>query len=134
MGAEAYMVSDSMLGAVAQRLIRKICPHCKSVYHPKKEELEMIKEYLDEDIVFYKGKGCKYCNFSGYLGREMISEVLIVNSEISKMINEGKSRENILEEAKKTGFVTMIEDGVNKLKAGVTTIEEILRVVKVDSV
>ena len=64
----------------------------------------------------------------------MISEVLIVNSEISKMINEGKDRESILKEARKTGFVTMIEDGINKLKAGVTTIEEILRVVKVDSV
>ena len=134
MGAEAYMVSDSMLGAVAQRLIRKICPHCKSVYYPKKDELEKIKEYLNEDITFYKGKGCKYCNFTGYLGREMISEILIVNSEISKMINEGKDRESILQEARKTGFITMIEDGINKLKAGVTTIEEILRVVKVDSI
>ena len=134
MGAEAYMVSDSMLGAVAQRLIRKICPHCKSVYYPQKSELEMIKEYLSEDITFYKGKGCKYCNFTGYLGREMISEVLVVNNEISKMINEGKDRESILQEARKTGFVTMIEDGINKLKKGVTTIEEILRVVKVDNI
>jgi len=134
MGAEAYMVSDSMLGAVAQRLIRKICPYCKSVYYPQKSELEMIKEYLSEDITFYKGKGCKYCNFTGYLGREMISEILVVNNEISKMINEGKDRESILQEARKTGFVTMIEDGINKLKKGVTTIEEILRVVKVDNI
>ncbi len=134
MGAEAYMVSDSMLGAVAQRLIRKICPHCKSIYHPKKEDLELLKDYLPENITFYKGKGCKYCNFTGYYGREMISEILIVNSEISKMINEGKDRETILQEAKKTGFITMIEDGINKLKNGITTIEEILRVVKVDNI
>ena len=134
MGAEAYMVSDSMLGAVAQRLIRKICPHCKIEYHPKKEELELLKDYLPEGITFYKGAGCKYCNFTGYYGREMISEVLIVNSEIGKMINEGKDRETILQEAKKTGFITMIEDAMNKLKAGITTIEEILRVVKVDNI
>ena len=134
MGAEAYMVSDSMLGAVAQRLIRKICPHCKIEYHPKKEELELLKDYLPEGITFHKGAGCKYCNFTGYYGREMISEVLIVNSEIGKMINEGKDRETILQEAKKTGFITMIEDAMNKLKAGITTIEEILRVVKVDNI
>jgi len=134
MGAEAYMVSDSMLGAVAQRLIRKICPHCKIEYHPKKEELELLKDYLPEGITFYKGAGCKYCNFTGYYGREMISEVLIVNSEIGKMINEGKDRETILQEAKKTGFITMIEDAMNKLKTGITTVEEILRVVKVDNI
>ena len=134
MGAEAYMVSDSMLGAVAQRLIRKICPHCKIEYHPKKEELELLKDYLPEGITFYKGAGCKYCNFTGYYGREMISEILIVNSEISKLINEGKDRETILQEAKKTGFITMIEDAMNKLKAGITTVEEILRVVKVDNI
>ena len=134
MGAEAYMVSDSMLGAVAQRLIRKICPHCKSVYHPQEEELKLLKDYLPDKMTFYKGKGCKFCNFTGYYGREMISEVLIVNNEISKMINEGKDRESILKEAKKTGFITMIEDAINKLKAGITTIEEILRVVKVDNI
>ena len=134
MGAEAYMVSDSMLGAVAQRLIRKICPHCKSVYHPQEEELKLLKDYLPDKMTFYKGKGCKFCNFTGYYGREMISEVLIVNNEIAKMINEGKDRESILKEAKKTGFITMIEDAINKLKAGITTIEEILRVVKVDNI
>ena len=133
MGAERYMVSESMLGAVAQRLIRKICPHCKHKYYPKEEELKWLKPYLDENMEFYKGLGCKYCNFTGYLGREMISEVFIVNSEIQKLINEGADRSRILEAAKKSGFVTMIEDGVNKLKLGITTIEEILRVVKVDT-
>jgi len=133
MGAERYMVSESMLGAVAQRLIRKICPYCKHEYYLKEEELKWLKPYLDEDMKFYKGLGCKYCNFTGYLGREMISEVFIVNSEIQKLINESADRSKILEVAKKGGFVTMIEDGINKLKKGITTIEEILRVVKVDT-
>jgi len=133
MGAERYMVSESMLGAVAQRLIRKICPYCKYKFYPKEEELEWLRPYLDENMEFYKGLGCKHCAFTGYLGREMISEVFIVNSEIQKLINEGADRSRILETAKKNGFVTMIEDGVNKLKLGITTIEEILRVVKVDT-
>jgi len=133
MGAERYMVSESMLGAVAQRLIRKICPYCKHKYYPKEEELKWLKPYLDENMEFYKGLGCKHCAFTGYLGREMISEVFIVNGEIQKLINEGVDRSRILDVAKKSGFVTMIEDGVNKLKLGITTIEEILRVVKVDT-
>ena len=134
MGAERYMISDSMLGAVAQRLIRKICPYCKKPYFPKEEEILFIKPFLkDNEIKFFKGKGCRYCNFTGYLGREMISEVFVVNSEIQKLINIGADKNSILEVAKKYGFVSMIEDAVNKLKKGITTIEEILRVVKVDS-
>jgi len=134
MGAERYMVSESMLGAVAQRLIRKICPYCKHEYYPKEDELAWLKPYIDEDMKFFKGGGCKHCSFTGYLGREMISEIFIVNSEIQGLINEGADRSKILEAAKKTGFVSMIEDGVNKLKKEITTIEEILRVVKVDSI
>ena len=135
MGAEQYLVAETLLGAVAQRLVRKICPYCKKVYKPEKKELEIIKKYLeDENITFYKGNGCKYCNFTGYLGREMISEVLIVNDEIMNLIIEGKDRLTILNVAKKYGFTTMVEDAMKKLKKGVTTIEEILRVVKVDSI
>jgi len=132
MGAKNYMVADSLIGVVAQRLVRKICPYCKGEYHPSKEELEMIKPFLKEEIKFYKGYGCKECSFSGYIGREMISEVLAINSEISHLIAINSDKHEILEVAKKYGFVTMIEDGINKIKNGVTTLEEILRVVKVD--
>ncbi len=135
MGAEPYMVGETLVGAVAQRLVRKICPYCKRIYKPTKEELEKIKKYIkDKNITFYKGIGCNKCNFTGYLGREMISEVLVVNEEISNLIVEGKDRSVILSVAKANGFVTMLEDAIEKLKKGITTIEEILRVVKVDSV
>ena len=133
MGAEAYMIADGLQGAVAQRLVRKICPYCKSVYYPLKEELERIKPYLkDENVTFYKGKGCSHCDFTGYLGREMISEVFVVNEYIAHLISEGKDKLEILKVAKEYGFVSMIEDGVNKIKEGITTIEEVLRVVKSD--
>ena len=135
MGAEPYMVGETLLGAVAQRLIRKICPHCKRIYKPSEDELQKIGKYLkDENITFYKGSGCKYCNFTGYMGREMISEVLIVTEDIANLITEGKERSIILDLAKKHGFITMIEDAIEKLKEGITTIEEVLRVVKVDSI
>jgi len=134
MGAEPYMVGETLLGAVGQRLIRKICPHCKRIYKPSVEELSKIEKYLNEDITFYKGSGCKYCNFTGYLGREMISEVLIVTEEMANMIMEKKERNIILNEAKKNGFISMVEDAVEKLKKGITTIEEILRVVKIESI
>ena len=133
MGAESYMIADGLQGAVAQRLVRKICPYCKSVYYPLKEELERIKPYLkDENVTFYKGKGCSHCDFTGYLGREMISEVFVVNEYIAHLISEGKDKLEILKVAKEYGFVSMIEDGVNKIKEGITTIEEVLRVVKSD--
>ena len=134
MGAESYMVGETLLGAVAQRLIRKICPHCKRPYKPDRDELLKINKYLKEEITFYKGSGCKYCNFTGYIGREMISEVLIITEDIANLIIEGKDRISILNLAKSHGFVTMIEDAVEKLKKGITTIEEVLRVVKVDSI
>ncbi len=133
MGAEPYMVGETLLGAIAQRLIRKICPYCKKIYKPEKEELEKIKKYIDgENLTFYMGSGCKYCNFTGYLGREMISEVLIITQEMANLIAEGKERSAVLNLAKSEGFVSMIDDAITKLKDGITTIEEILRVVKID--
>jgi len=134
MGAESYLVSDALIGVVAQRLVRKICPYCKDVYHPTKQELEIIKPYLSEDITFYKGKGCKECDFTGYIGREMISEVLMVNDKLAHLIANNKDKIEIIETAKELGFVTMIEDGINKIKEGIITLEEILRVVKVNEV
>lgn len=130
MGAEPYMIADGLQGAVSQRLVRKICPYCKSEYYPLQSELDKIKPFLDEEITFYKGKGCPHCEFTGYIGREMISEVFIVNEYISHLIAEGKDKLEILKVAKEYGFVSMLEDGINKLKEGVTTLEEILRVVK----
>jgi len=132
MGAENYLVADALVGVVAQRLVRKICPNCKEVYYPTKQELELIKPYLKEDIEFYHGTGCKECDFTGYVGREMISEILIINDKLAHLIANNKDKIEIIEEAKKVGFITMVEDGLNKIKNGITTLEEILRVVKIN--
>ncbi len=132
MGAKNYMVADSLIGVVAQRLVRRICPYCKTEYIPSKEEMERVKPFLNEEIKFYKGTGCKECGFTGYIGREMISEVLVVNETISHLIAINKDKMEIVNAAKQFGYVGMIEDGINKIKQGITTLDEILRVVKVD--
>jgi general secretion pathway protein E/type IV pilus assembly protein PilB len=131
MGAEPYLVADSLIGVVAQRLVRKICPYCKSEYFPNKEEIEFLKKNnIPEDVKLYKGKGCKHCNFSGYLGREMISEILIINDTLAHLIAINKDKQELLKVAKEFGFKTLIEDGLNKVIQGITTLEEVLRVVR----
>ena len=131
MGAENFLVADSLIGVVAQRLVRKICPHCKAVYKPPINILKRIEKYFDEDTIFYKGAGCKACDMTGYKGREMISEVLTIDDKMSEMINENKSKLELLEYAKSQGYKTLADDAVNKVKAGITTIEELLRIVKI---
>jgi len=131
MGAESFLVADSLIGVVAQRLVRKICSHCKTQYKPTNEMLKRVQNYFDENTIFYKGTGCKYCNETGYLGREMISEILTIDDEISEMINENKSKLEILQKAKQKGHKTLTDDAINKVKEGITTIEELLRIVKV---
>ena len=131
MGAQNFLVADSLIGVVAQRLVRKICPHCKTAYKPTADVYQRIENYFDKDTIFYKGAGCKHCNMSGYIGREMISEVLTVDDDISEMITENKSKQEILTVAKKKGHKTLVDDAIEKVKQGISTIDELLRVVRV---
>jgi general secretion pathway protein E len=132
MGIESYLVSGALVAIQAQRLVRKICPYCKTKTTLTGKVLEDIKEYLPEgkNFIFYKGAGCKECQHSGYYGREMISEVLPVSEKMSRMIAAGASKEEMTNQAKSEGFVNMFEDGVLKALDGKTTIDEILRVAR----
>ncbi|NPA28828.1 MAG: Flp pilus assembly complex ATPase component [Epsilonproteobacteria bacterium] len=130
MGIEPYLISGSLIAVEAQRLVRKICPHCKAPADIPAHIYEELEEYLPEEATFFKGTGCKECQGTGYQGREMISEVLRSNETISSMIAREASKKEIFEEAKRQGFVTMIQDGVNKAVEGKTTIDEVLRVAR----
>ncbi len=130
MGIEEYLISGSLVAVQAQRLVRKICTHCKHKTTVPYTLLESIKEYLPDNPIFYKGEGCKECGHSGYVGREMVSEVLIISENISHMIARGISTKEIGEQAIKEGFVSMFEDGIKKVLEGITTIEEIYRVAR----
>jgi general secretion pathway protein E len=130
MGIESYLVSGSLVAIQAQRLVRKICTYCKREYIPSERLLADIREYLPEEPVFYKGEGCKECQQSGYMGREMISEVLPISETLSRMIASGASKDEMSKQAIQEGFVSMFEDGINKAMAGETTLDEVYRVAR----
>lgn len=130
MDVEPFLISSTMEAVVAQRLIRTICPACRAEYTP---EPELFKEMgIDPSdiagIPFYHGRGCEDCNYSGYKGRIGIFELLIINDEIRDLILERASTMHIQRAAKKQGMQTMRDDGWQKVLAGITTMEEVLRV------
>ncbi|HIE35144.1 MAG TPA: general secretion pathway protein GspE, partial [Campylobacterales bacterium] len=130
MGIEPYLVSGSLIAIEAQRLVRKICYYCKEKTTLLPNIEKDLKEYLPENFQFYKGRGCKHCNMTGYLGREMISEVLMIDDQLSSMIAREESKEKITQYALQNGFISMLQDGINKALEGHTTIDEVLRVAK----
>lgn len=130
MGIENYLISGALVAVQAQRLVRKICPKCKVQEQLPASLLEEIKDFIPENAKFYTGSGCKECNETGFMGREMICEVLTVSEEISSLIAKGSSKEMILEQALKEGFVNIFRNGIQKALDGVTSIQEILKVAK----
>ncbi len=126
MGIEPYLVATSLIGVVGQRLVRKICPHCKVEYKP---ETDIAKELgIDENTTIYKGEGCEKCKYTGYQGRIGIYEVMNVDKEIRSVISRGGSTDDIREIAAKNGFKQMRQGGFELVKKGITTLEEVLRV------
>ncbi len=137
MGVEPYLVASSLVGVLAQRLVRVICPHCKERYKPSEEEKEYFKnlgmDRVDTPLEFlYRGKGCGRCRNSGYLGRTGIFELLIIDPDIRGMIVSRTDSKTITESAVSKGMRTLYMDGLSKVSASITTIEEVLRVVHTD--
>jgi general secretion pathway protein E len=130
MGIEPYLISGSLIAIEAQRLVRKLCPYCKTKYTLPKTAYDEIKDMLPENYQFYKNNGCEKCSQTGYLGREMISEILPVSEKISSMIAQGASKSDIKEQAIKEGFIDMYQDGITRAANGITSLDEIARVAK----
>jgi type IV pilus assembly protein PilB len=125
MGMEPFIVATSLLAVIAQRLLRKICPHCKATYTPKEEELAPYHLERLQKMTLYKGKGCEKCKYTGYRGRMGIFEVLEVTPEINQLIAQRATSYEIEKVAK---IESMFEDGIKKVLAGTTTLDEVLRV------
>ncbi len=131
-GVEPYLISSSVMGVLAQRLVRAICPDCRVSYQvdPKgMDELGGKAANSKDPLTLYRGKGCKNCKHSGYRGRTGIFELLLVNDEIKKLISERVSTQVIREVAKKTaGMVPLRADGLRNVLKGITTLDEVDRV------
>ena len=130
MGIEPYLVSGALAAIEAQRLVRKLCPYCKTPTILPDNLLKEIENDLPENYQFYKAKGCEKCSQTGYMGREMVSEVLGIDTTLSSMIARSASKEEMLKYAISKGFKTMFQDGILRAAKGITTIEEIFRVAK----
>jgi len=131
MGLPPYLIADSLVGIVTQRLVRKVCTFCKKEHKPQRSDIAKVEEYIPENSTFYYGEGCSKCGFSGYAGRIMICEILTIGDTLSSQIALGKNRYDIKETAMKNGYEPMIVDGITKALEGTTSLEEVLRVVKI---
>jgi hypothetical protein len=131
MRVEPYVIASALLGVVAQRLVRRLCGACRRQYTPDPETLRSlnINEADAARHPFYKAAGCDECNSTGYRGRIAIYEVMRVNDKIRRLIAQNAGEDLVREAAVESGMLTLGEDGLAKVKAGVTTAEELLRVV-----
>lgn len=127
MGIEPYLISSSLIGILAQRLARRICPRCRVPKEPTEEEIKVLK--ISSDHTMYEGKGCEACRHTGYRGRLGIFELLVIDDEIRAMIVDKTPANVIREVAVKNGMVTLWEDAKLKVIDGITTYSEILRTV-----
>ncbi len=130
MGIEPYLLSGSLVAIEAQRLVRKLCTHCRTKTTLPQSTFNDIKQYLPENYQFYKHHGCEKCAQTGYKGREMLSEILPISEKMSSMIAQGDSKKEIHDQAVKEGFTDMFQDGVIRASRGITTLDEIIRVAK----
>lgn len=129
-GVEPFLVAPSMIGVMSQRLVRTICVHCKEKYPLTTAEMERFFVWEGKQQVFFcQGKGCAECNYTGYMGRLAIHEVLMVNEEIRSLITKGGRSSEVQRAAGKIGFQTMRYDGLKKVLRGMTTLAELERVV-----
>jgi general secretion pathway protein E/type IV pilus assembly protein PilB len=129
-GVKPFLVSTSLRAIMAQRLVRKICRHCKRPYLPDAKEVRSlnINPAQAETATFAKGDGCADCNATGYRGRMGIFEIFVVNEEIQKMIYENVGTARLRAKGRSLGMRTMREDGARKVTAGLTTIEEVVSI------
>ena len=130
MSVEPYLLAATLTGVMSQRLVRRICPHCKESYKVESDSIEarVLGNHYKSGMILYKGKGCHHCRNTGFNGRIAIHEILEVDEEIRKIILKFNDVENLRRVALAKNFTSMFEDGLHKVTEGLTTIKEIQRV------
>ncbi|WP_053367288.1 GspE/PulE family protein [Bacillus sp. FJAT-27245] len=128
MGVEPFMVASALSGVVAQRLVRKVCRDCAETAEPSKREIDIFQRRGIRIEKVPRGRGCSSCNMTGYKGRIALHEVLVINDELRRAIMDGETFQVLREIAVKNRTIFLIDDGLLKIKQGLTTTEEVLRV------
>ena len=124
-GVEPYLIASGVRGVISQRLVRKVCPHCREEYRPSPEEFEAIGLRYDPGVRFYRGSGCPMCFGTGYRGRTGVFEILVIDRALRSRITGGATREELKDAIERTGSFKTMEDSCRELVlTGVTTVEE----------
>lgn len=129
MGIEPFLVSSSLLGVLAQRLVRTLCPTCREPYEADIEQKKLFGIPAEESLTLYRAKGCEACNNKGYRGRTGIHELLMIDDQVQELIH-GEAGEMAIEKAIRAHTPSIRDDGLSKVKVGITTLEEVMRVTK----
>jgi type IV pilus assembly protein PilB len=132
MGVQPFIVAPTIIGVMAQRLVRKICEHCREKYPVPPADAKKVLLWEGREVCFYRGAGCAQCNLTGYSGRIAIHEIVLINDEIRNLMARGAPVNEIQNRARKTGFQTMRYDGIKKVLRGLTSLEEVERVTVAD--
>lgn len=128
MGIEPYLLSSSIIGVLAQRLVRKICTFCREQETPSSQDLELIGIEKDSDLIFFKGSGCKKCFQTGYRGRIGIYELMNVRGSVKQKIGESIESHELRNYAIEEGLITLKQEGIRLMREGKTSLEEVIRV------
>jgi len=130
MGVANYLITSSVVGVIAQRLVRKLCSHCQEEYQLSQEEKYLFEKLFHKKApsTLLRGGGCKECNQTGYKGRMGIHEVLVMTQSLKSLVLEGASADDIKHKAVKQGMVPMLTDGLQKIEQGKTSLEEVVKV------
>ncbi|KJY78382.1 general secretion pathway protein GspE [Vibrio coralliilyticus] len=129
MGIEPFLISSSLLGVLAQRLVRTLCPDCKEPYEADKETKKLFDLKKKEELILYRANGCEHCNHKGYRGRTGIHELLVVNEQVQEKIHS-EAGEQAIEKAIREHTPSIRDDGLSKVRQGITSLEEVMRVTK----
>jgi type IV pilus assembly protein PilB len=127
LGVAPYLVSASLIAVLAQRLVRKVCPNCKNEYEPPVSVRKMVEKLGGDVEKYYRGLGCSKCRNTGFAGRIAIHELFVPTEDTKEMIGQRSSLKQLRDEALRTGMLPLVVDGIEKVKAGIVSIEEILR-------
>ena len=129
MGVPSYLISSALLGVVAQRLVRKICSHCRTELEVEGETALKLTGGKEEKLILHRGEGCNMCSKTGYRGREAVNEVLVIDDDIRSLILKNATERELTAKAREKGMLTLEENAIQKVLKGITTFEEMYRVV-----